>query len=959
MVTCHSIMQPKMFESYPQGKTSRRILTVVLFILLGMLLLKVAGRSWFPAWLPLETYRVLVPATLLVLVWRLLVTDHLEISRTFVIRALFGVVFGVSVLFFEPHIGSDGDYFYGYLRSILWDGDLNLSNEAAWYSTGWMHLNRGYEQINPTTGYVYSGATIGAALFWLPFTIVAHPTSLLLQAFGYPVAADGYDLVYCLAVSLGTWTYMVAGLWLCVRLLQTWFPSAVALAAVLGMYLASPQLCYGFHSGSFSHGISFFLMTVFFYLWIRRRRNSEVRDAALLGLVLGLACLVRPQNALWSAIPVLDCMFRGGILRDWKRKVLHLFAFGAFLVLAFLPQLALWKVERGAIFSFPQGSKFVDPERWGQLRVLFDPLHGLFTWHPLHLVALIGLIGFMRKERALGALFLLGIFLQVWINGSVEAWHAGGAFGQRRFENTLPLFMVGLAFLVQWTCVERPLWALTITALVCAVVWNFLLLAQVLEGPLYYSGGIDFGTIWSQQSVVAPERLEIWVSRAPLVRWLVLAGAEGRLDYLGAWLALVGVMIGLFLAARRFAPSLVTAFLRKTRKAWVFTCVVPLIVSAVILLADAAASRVPIAALIHEGGLVTRGLALRSPEKYQGGCASFCLGPRETVRFPLSPPVNARTVMLVGGQSAGSVPCDEPLLRINTGSMEIDIPARLFPPQLPAAVPVSHRPPSASVVRMSFPGWGGISPRYSYTCRIPLGASQTLAELGFQNLSDQVTVAVEGIAFLPDLPKESESVVLRIPGPQEQTFISIQDLANTDYHHNPFSLQDRSTLNFYPLLSGGIYESGGVCFRILPSVDETNRWSVLAIVHKTDTVALPVVSDRYDGISLAWAAWGTCKPGGYRMPPEQVATVRLEYADGQQEEHEVWSHRDIFDWRDRYVPSDKLVYEEALYQKICRTDFPLTRPDIPLTSIRIEACWTTDGIGLALFAVTEWRNPGD
>jgi hypothetical protein len=95
------------------------------------------------------------------------------------------------------------------------------------------------------------------------------------------------------------------------------------------------------------------------------------------------------------------------------------------------------------------------------------------------------------------------------------------------------------------------------------------------------------------------------------------------------------------------------------------------------------------------------------------------------------------------------------------------------------------------------------------------------------------------------------------------------------------------------------------------------------------------------------------------MPPEQVATVRLVYADGQQEEHEVWSHRDIFDCRDRYVPSDKLVYEEDLYQKICRTDFPLTRPAVPLTSICIETCWTTDGIVLALFAATAWSNPGD
>ena len=953
-------MEAGLFDDNSQEQGTRRFLTAALAIITVLLLLRLTGTHYGPAGLFIYRYDVLLPAGLIVLVWRLLAARSIRLSRHCATSWLLGVVAGMTVLFFWPHIDSDGDYYYAYLRSILWDGDFNLSNEAAWYAKGWM---RGlHNALNWATGYIYSGASIGTPLFWLPFVAVGHLVALGLQAVGYPVVADGYDMVYRFAVSLGTWTYVLCGLFVCVRLLETWFPRVVALVATLGMFLAGPQLCYAFQSGSFSHGVSFFLTSLGLFVWIKQRERPSTSGAFRIGFLLGLASLVRPQNALWLALPLVDRILHDGLGRGWKCKVLWVMWLAGSAGVAFLPQLVLWHIERGSILSFPQGPGFVGTGRWNQWRVLFHPFHGLFIWHPLHLVALIGLIGFTRSNRALGLLLILGIGLQIWINGAVEAWYAGGAFGQRRFESSLLLFMIGLSYLLQRVCADRSLWAMVVTGLCCAVLWNFLLFAQVVEGPLYYSSPVDLTGIWSDQFSIAPARLELLVSRSPLIRWLSIALADGAWELLAAWLGLVSVLVGLAALATWVTPRLMASLLSGRRRVtylWGAAAAVPCGLVIVVVMADVMAQDVPVAFREEGETLVMRRLALHSPERYQGGYVPFVLGPREEKRFNLQPPCDGRTLLVVGAQKEGSAPRDQPVLRIHFGSSPVDILSRFFPPVLPSAVPMSDRPSVAPVVRTEYRGLSARAPSYSYGYSVPLGPNRTIYSLALANLTTDVTLAIEGIAILPEIMQSPKTTELAIVGPRHQQEIPLADLANADYLHHVFSERDLSKWRFFPSLGEGVYESGGIRFRILPSVDETGRWSVLSILHKDDVFALPMTSGCYDGISLAWVAYGTYLRGRGRLPPEKLVSIRFKYVDGVDEHHAIVSHRDVYDWRDPYVSSDCLVYQEALYQKICRTDLSVGRPDVPLLSVVVEACWETDGVGLAMLAATAWRETGE
>jgi len=949
-------MTTETFEENPHDRWTRRALTVGLCVFIVLLTFRLLGFRIGAAWLPIHRYDVLLPAALLLLAWRLLAARSARLSRSTADRWTLVVTWVVTFLFFWPHIDSDGDYYYGYLRSILWDHDFNLSNEAAWYATGWM---KGLENaLNSTTGYIFSAHTIGPALFWLPFVLVAHAGALTLKGLGYPVAADGYDLIYRIGVGLGTWTFVLATFFLCIRLLETWFRRAAAVVAVLGMYLAGPLLCYGFHSGSFSHGLSCFTTAVGLFMWVKCRGRYTVADAVRIGFPLGLACMIRPQNVLWLALPLVDRILDRGIQTDLKRKAVWISVLVVSAGIGFAPQLTLWYIERLSFLSLPQGPGFVDASRWNQLAVLFHPFHGLFLWHPLHLVAFIGLIAFAKRHRRIGILLVLGFGLQVWINGAAEDWWAGGAFGLRRFGSSIPVFMVGLGYILDRTIADRSMWTISVTGVCCAVLWNILLFAQVLEGPLYYVNPIELGSIWSNQVEVAPERLELWLTRAPLVRWLWIGIADGVGNLLAAWLALVGVLAGISFLVMRTTPHIL-ALLLSHRQAgmilWGIGITICCALTVVVVGAHLMTDSVPVAFQINENNIEIRGLSLHRAEEYEGGYARFQLGPREKRIFHITEPCRSHTLLLVGGQTQGSVPEGQPVFCVRAGKSNINILGRQFPPTCPSAVPSKNRPAVARVVRTYYRGLTGESPHYTYTCPIPLGRRVPIETIEFENLTDNVTVAIDGIAFLPDIRETDDQQELAVVGPGIQRTIQLQDFTNADYQHHVFRERDEGPWSFFPLLKKGVYESKGIRFNILPSFNETGEWPVVGILHKDKPLSLPLPTDQYDGISLAWVAYGTYSIEDGRFPSEEIAVVRFLCKDGTMEDHSIVSHRDIFDYRDLYVAERFLVYQEALYQKICRTDLLIRHAKKHITSMEIQPAWEEGEIGIALFAATAWR----
>ena len=356
------------------------------------------------------------------------------------------------VLLFLFHWGfaraaSDGREYFVQVRSLVLDRDLDFANENASFG------------VRGTAG----NFAFGAPLLWVPFFVLAHLWLGLLNLFGAGYSLEGYFNPYQRAVGLGSLVYGYAALILAYRLLIQYFSRWLAAATTISVTCGSFVIWYLVVDNSMSHAVSMFAVTLFVCFWHQTRGDTSVRRWALLGAAAGLMSLVRWQNLLFVVFPAAEAL--GHLVprfsvavpprqeATWKQPAAAYAAFGAAWIVAFSPQLYFWKAVRGGWLAMPAGAHGAQWTSPALGDVLFSPDRGLFSWTPLLLLAVLGLIPFARRHPQLGALLVAAFVLQIYINATVE-WFGHG-FGARRFANCMLVFAIGLAALLQWMK-QRP-----------------------------------------------------------------------------------------------------------------------------------------------------------------------------------------------------------------------------------------------------------------------------------------------------------------------------------------------------------------------------------------------------------------------------------------------------------------------------------------------------------------------
>jgi hypothetical protein len=394
------------------------------------------------------------------------------------------------VLVTRPSIhGNDGVQNYAYLRSVLIDGDLDFTNEYTHYfsnSAEW--FDNKLIPRDSITGRPINLYGVGSSVLWAPWVLAFHSGASVLRKFGVEVTLDGYSRLYECAVGYASATYASLGLFLLYVLLRKWVSRQTAFWTVLITWLATPLFFYMYLHPSMSHANSFFLSVLISYLYWRGPDSASKWLG--MGAVAGLLTLTRFQDGIlllpialaeiWRLLELArHCGWDRRIWMSLLRRAKRWAACGGCFFSVCLLQLAAWKVLHGSAFSGPRGylsQGQVDlfyPRH--VLSALFSPFHGLFHWHP---VLLLGLIGFAlrsvpRKPRLYAA---AGFAAQGWVVGSWSIWWAGASFGQRMFISTLPSLAIGVAAVV--ARLERK-WAwLVFLIFAVGTAWNFGLVVQ-------------------------------------------------------------------------------------------------------------------------------------------------------------------------------------------------------------------------------------------------------------------------------------------------------------------------------------------------------------------------------------------------------------------------------------------------------------------------------------------------
>jgi hypothetical protein len=377
--------------------------------------------------------------------------------------------------------GVDPVGYYVYLPSLIFDRDLDFANDYEDF--------RGFGYVSPyqertPTGRMPNPYPVGVAVLWLPFFLLGH-----LAAAATGAAANGLSAPYGVAIYLGNVVYGFAGIVLIYRLTERVFERGVALLSVSLIWFASGVLYYLFPFSPMSHMPSMFIVTLLITFWLARREEMNLWSYVALGALGGLAALVRWQNVLFLVLPAADFVVearRRGVKRE---KALHVLAMvGAFLVV-FFPQMIVWKVLYGSFVTVPQGAGFVSWFRPALFDVLFSSRHGLFTWTPVIVLAVIGLFMFPKEKRQLGYLLFAAFALQLYIN-SVAGW-VGWSFGMRRFINCSGLFSLGLAAVITKIQQRVRLRYLVLIA-IPLVIWNALFVLQYYAGRIPYDDYLTF-----------------------------------------------------------------------------------------------------------------------------------------------------------------------------------------------------------------------------------------------------------------------------------------------------------------------------------------------------------------------------------------------------------------------------------------------------------------------------------
>lgn len=401
----------------------------------------------------------------------------------------------------------DGHMHFLITRSIVFDHDFNFDNDLARFGDPWA-------QPRTVTGRKNVMQQIGPSLVWAPVLALAHGAALVANAFGAHIPTHGYTMfhqriLYASSV-LFAWLAIGLGILVAIRLVGgSWGPALAGVASLLGTSL----LYYSTYMPSYAHAMDAAASAAFLAYWALTLDDLRWRRALILGVLLGIAAMVRVQDVAFGVVVALEL----GVLavralrqpldpgapapvRSAPAAAAAVLARGAVVLgvaLALhLPQLYVWKQMYGSWLTTPQGPGQM---RYGHalvLELLFSSRNGWLSTTPIAYLGVVGLlVGAVagtrlgRAVRFVCFAMLLAVATQVYTNAITYEWWSGASFGQRRLCSVTIAVVVGLAVLLRaahvWLTPRVPAVvqrAIAIFALGYLVAWNVAWTSKLRHG---------------------------------------------------------------------------------------------------------------------------------------------------------------------------------------------------------------------------------------------------------------------------------------------------------------------------------------------------------------------------------------------------------------------------------------------------------------------------------------------
>jgi hypothetical protein len=428
----------------------------------------------------------------------------------------------LSLPMLNPIVHGDGVGYYAYARAALIQHNLHFEED-------WRHGNLNFAQSRTrdgvqllpqeytVTGYVSNLFSVGPAILWLPFLLLAHLFVLGFDFFGGHIPANGFSFPYVLAMALGTAVYGFAGLLLAFALARKYVEEKWAFLATLGVWFASSLPVYMYFNPAWSHAHSAFVVALFLWYWDRTRPARGLAQWVLLGLIAGLMVDVYFPNGIFLLLPLMESLLAySSFLTSGIRAALDLFLKNLLFLLSIFVATIPTFITRKIIFggylrfgSYPELHWDWSAPNWRS--VLFSSDHGLVSWTPLLGLALVGLFFPPPQARALAVYLASGVVAFYYLISCYPYWDGLSSFGNRFFISLTPIFIFGLALLLAAAgrrfSSPRNSFALPAALLACFVFWNFGFIFQWGAHLIPVRGPISWSDMVHNQFVVVPRQI--------------------------------------------------------------------------------------------------------------------------------------------------------------------------------------------------------------------------------------------------------------------------------------------------------------------------------------------------------------------------------------------------------------------------------------------------------------------
>lgn len=406
-----------------------------------------------------------------------------SIARAVLLAATLGMVAALlrAESYFEFLLnGWDAQFYYAAARSMVHDGDLDVTNDLPLSPAQWVFEEAGHPTVpRSPSGAILNKYPIGTSL--------AEMVPLALSRAVMGDGANGYSLIEIRCVALWLVLLHAGGLWVTWRWLRLTTDGTVLQAVSVVLVLAgTSQLFYAAIYPFLAHGLSA-LLVAGCLLTAERTRGTPGHVTSLLawGLLSVLLILVRPQQATLVMLLCAALLWEHRARRDragWVAAIALTAVLSAVLLQCVVNLQAIGQFRFNAYAAAGEGFNLLAPDFY---TVFLSPGRGLFFLAPVALLAVPGaIVGAARSSvTAAAAVHLL---VQVFLIAAWSSPEQGDAFGTRMLVDISPILAFGLHSVLRR--VHRgPAMAVVGAVLLLCVAWTTLALG------VYVTRGIPVG----------------------------------------------------------------------------------------------------------------------------------------------------------------------------------------------------------------------------------------------------------------------------------------------------------------------------------------------------------------------------------------------------------------------------------------------------------------------------------